>query len=422
MIHAFACLIAMMPFALSSSANTTLLSSSAQIESLTLSGAISTVAASVDQTEGAAIDAAGNLYFSTDGHRILTVTASTGLLTLVAGTGQGSFSGDGGLATSAALNAPRGIALDKFSNIFVADYANHRIRKITVSTGIITTVAGDGTRWSRVDNVAATRSALNTPTDVAVDTFGNIYIADTGFNCVRKVAASTGIIITIGGNGKAYGVPILPALGVAATASSFFSPVGVASDTLGNVFFTDAYINSIYKITASTGLLSVVAGTNNWHYGYDGNDVPATTALLRAPAYITLDAVGNVFFSDKSNHLIRKVSASTGIISTVAGIVTSSCMYGENDGNNALVPLCYPRGIAVDIAGSVYFCESRLVRKVTYTVVAPSTAVIQAPSVTPVSTMTVYPTAPTSTHIQTRSNSQCITRNHNYGSWQTRFC
>ena len=88
----------------------------------------------------------------------------------------------------------------------------------------------------------------------------------------------------------------MPALGIAATASSFFSPVGVASDTLGNVFFTDAYINSIYKITASTGLLTLVAGTNNWHYGYDGNDVPATTALLRVPAYITLDAVGNIFF------------------------------------------------------------------------------------------------------------------------------
>ena len=389
-----------------------------------MDGSIAT-AATLDDTRGVAVDSVGNLFITTFGNRILKVTASSGILTVVAGTGGGSFSGDGGLATYATLLTPLGIALDKSGNIFVAERYNHRIRKITVGTGIITTVAGDGkSNYPGVDNVAATSSSLNFPIDVAVDTFGNIYITDSGNGRVRRVTASTGIITTIGGNGKAYvpGVPTLPALGVAATASSFFSPVGVASDTLGNVFFTDAYINSIYKITASTGLLSVVAGTNNWHYGYDGNDVPATTALLRAPAYITLDAVGNVFFSDKSNHLIRKVSASTGIISTVAGIVTSSCMYGENDGNNALVPLCYPRGIAVDIAGSVYFCESRLVRKVTYTVVAPSTAVIQAPSVTPVSTMTVYPTAPTSTHIQTRSNSQCITRNHNYGSWQTRFC
>ena len=383
-----------------------------QIESLTLTGAISTVAgivkifpdltaygiaatlASLDRTDGAAIDAAGNLYFSTSGYRILTVTASTGILTVVAGTGFKGFSGDGGLATSAALNSPRGIALDKFGNIFVADDLNHRIRKITVRTGIITTVAGDGTWRSREDDVAATSSALNSPTDVAVDTSGNIYIADTGFNSVRKVTASTGIITTLGGNGNAYGAPALPRLGAAATASSFFSPVGVAVDTSGNVFFTDSYFNSIYKITESTGLLTLVAGTNNWHYGYDGNDVLATTTLLHEPAYITLDGVGNIFFSDSFNHLIRQISASTGIISTVAGIVTSSCGYSKNDGNYAFVPICLPRGIAVDTAGSVYFCEGSLVRKVTYSVVTPSSAVILAPSATPVSTRTVYPTTP----------------------------
>ena len=285
MIHAFPFLIAMMFFVLSSSgkANTSL-SGSVQIESLTLSGAISTVAGivknypnsdsysnaatvtSLDMTVGAAIDAAGNLYFSTIGHRILTVTASTGILTLVAGTGYNflsvDFSGDGRLATSATLNSPRGIALDKFGNIFVADEANHRIRKITVSTGIITTVAGNGAWRSRVEDVAATSSSLFSPTDVAVDTFGNIYITDTGHGRVRKVTGSTGIITTLGGNGKAYGAFTLPALGVAATASSFFSPVGVAVDTSGNVFFTDSYFNSIYKITESTGLLTLVAGTN----------------------------------------------------------------------------------------------------------------------------------------------------------------
>ena len=418
MINLFLSFVAMLLFVLpSSTTSTASLSSSAQSESLTLSGAVSTVAGMVKDpygvfmTEGAAVDAAGNLYFST-GSRILKVAASTGLLTLVAGTGEGHFSGDGGLATSAALDAPRGIALDKFGNIFVADEGNDRIRKITVSTGIITTVAGDGTwqsldkRWqSGVDNVDATRSALNSPSDVAVDTNGNIYIADTGFNSVRKVTASTGIITTLGGKAKAYGLPTLPALGVAATASSFYSLVGVAVDTSGNVFFTDTSFNSIYKISAITGLLTLVAGTNSWHYGYDGNDVPATAALLREPAYITLDALGNIFFTDSSNQLIRKVSGSTGIITTVAGIATSSCMNSKNNArntfvptntNNTFVPLCNPRGIAVDTAGSVYFCERRLVRKITYSVVTPSAAVTQAPSATPaVSTRTVHPTAPT---------------------------
>ena len=162
-------------------------------------------AATLDDTRGVAVDLVGNLFITTYGTRILKVTASSGILTVVAGTGRGSFSGDGGLATYATLLTPLGIALDKSGNIFVAERYNHRIRKITVGTGIITTVAGDGKSNSPgVDNVAATRSALNTPTDVAVDTFGNIYITDSGNGRVRRVTASTGIITTIGGNEKAY--------------------------------------------------------------------------------------------------------------------------------------------------------------------------------------------------------------------------
>ena len=147
----------------------------AHTESLVLSGIISTIAkVRLGYLEDVVRDAAGNLFISSQKNMILKVTASTGNITVIAGTGNwcGGFSGDGGLATSATFHSPSGIALDKFGNILVADYNNHRIRNITMSTGIITTVAGNGLRDTAVDNVAATSTAILYPVDVAVDTYG----------------------------------------------------------------------------------------------------------------------------------------------------------------------------------------------------------------------------------------------------------
>ena len=383
----------------------TVAGSVATFEAETVFG-INATTARLHSIEGVAVDAAGNIFLSTRGNVILTVTASTGIITLVAGTGATPVpawrnSDDEGLATSATLNDLKGIALDKLGNIFVAEIGYCRIRKITVSTGVITTVAGGECAYSFdgrsiLDNISATYAQLDYPLDVAVDTVGNIYIPDSRLNRVRKVSASTGIITTIAGNGKVYAVPTFPALGVAATASGSFSPRGVTVDTSGNVFFTDSFFNSIYMVAASTGFLSLVAGGNNWNYGFNGDNIPATTAFLNGPEFITTDAQGNIYFSDTRNSRVRKITASTGIIATVAGTGMSDC--GTKKKSTSEV-LCNPRDVAVDAAGSIYFCDLTAVRKVTYSTVAPSAAVTLAPSMTsaPVTSITAPPTATTPT-------------------------
>ena len=313
--------------------------------------------AKLDMTRGVIVDKSGNLIISTDGHRVLKVTASTNLITVVAGTGSGGFSGDGAAATAATLNYPRGLALDKSGNIYVADSNNHRIRKITVSTGIITTVAGVGASHTSgaVDNVAATETRLNFPRDIAVDANGNIYIADTHNNRVRKVTASTGIISAFAGTGSTAPIAVMD---IAATASTLNFPSGVTIDSSGNVLISDIGYESIYKVTASTGKISLVAGNN-------GDD---TAVLVDRPNCIAQDSSGNIYFSDMNSNRIRKMS--NGVISTIAGVVkTGACMSFDysGDGKNAtLASLCQPHSIALDSAGNVFFSDSghRVVRKV----------------------------------------------------------
>ena len=340
-----------------------------QAGDMTIAFGIAATSAKLYFAVGLAVDQTGNLYITTADNYLRKVTVSTGIIAVVAGTGYYSccFSHDGTLASTAMLNGPEGIAVDRFGNIFVADSDNDRIRKITVSTGIITTVAGGGKgniNVEPVDNVIATSTILTSPRDVALDTYGNIYIAGGGR--VRKVTASTGIITTIAGKSIFYSATT-PTLGVAATANYLANPTGVTVDSSGNVFYTDRYTNSIYKITASTGLLSLVAGNNRFmNYGYYGDGVAASTALLNDPRFIEVDAIGNLYFADTENHRIRKVNASTGVITTVAGqsVIDNTCVY-VNSFENALLPsICRPRGIAFDTAGNVYFGDNRFVRKI----------------------------------------------------------
>ena len=375
---------------------------------------IAAIGARLDYPRSVVIDKNGNLLISEgDADRIRLITTSTGIITTVAGTGVSGFGGDGGQATSAKLNDPRGLDVDKFGNIFIADSGNNLIRKIIVSTGVISTLAGNREYGYNGDNIAATSASLCDPNDVAVDTSGNIFIADRSNKRVRKVTASTGIITTIaGGNLGSFWVRdisnqnVFSPAGVIATAYTLGSPVGVTLDASGNVFIAGGSVDRVvYKLTVSTGNISVAAGSGNG--GYSDDNILATRVFLDTPWKVAFDATGNMFISERKllgwnpTGKIRKVTASTGIMTTVAGSgddALGGWRY-EDQTSWRYKEIVSPNGITVDPLGNFYFCDAFLhvVRKVTYPAITitplPSTSVTPAPSVKPTPSFSMAPTS-----------------------------
>ena len=304
------------------------------------------------------------------------------MITTVAGTGFGNFSGDGGKATSATLKYPEGLAVD----IFIADTGNYRIRKVLASTGIITTIAGRDYQDYKSDNVPAKNAPLYGPSDIAVDTNGNIFIADTGNHRIRKVTADTSIITTVAGDGTFdYCLPSCPISDGIAIYVSVKNPEGVAVDTSGNIFIAEYYNSRIRKVTASIGCITTVAGTN--FVGYSGDGYAAMKAKLNLPMRLCLDAAGNIYFADKCNFRIRKITVSTGIITTIAGSgpyinrTYPFSSYG-NGGSATATSLRYPFAVAIDYLGNIYLTDDmNVVRKVTFS--TPSTPVTYQPVTSP---------------------------------------
>jgi trimeric autotransporter adhesin len=307
--------------------------------------------AAISYGYGVAVDASGNIYIAdTNSHCIRMVTKSTGIISTVAGTGYPGYSGDGGQATSAALYSPYGVAVDASGNIYIADSANYRIRMVTKSTGIISTVAGTGSSGYSGDGGQATSAALYSPRGVAVDASGTIYIADTYNNRIRMVTKSTGIISTVAGSGtqgyKGDGGP--------ATSANLYYPASIAVDALGNIYIADQYNNCIRMVTKSTGIISTVAGTG--YSGYSGDGGQATSAALYYSCGVAVDVSGNIYIADSSNYRIRMVTKSTGIISTVAG--SGSYGYSGDGGQATSAALKYPYGVAVDASGNIYIADT----------------------------------------------------------------
>ena len=308
------------------------------------------ISAELAQPVSVVKDGSGNIYISDQGnHRIRKISASTGNISTIAGTTTSGYSGDGGAATSAKLYYPYGIAVDASGNIYIADQANNRIRKVTASTGIITTIAGNGTAGFSGDGAAATSAQLNNPAAIAVDGSGNIFIADQYNQRIRKITASTGNISTIAGTGTySYSGD-----GGAATSATFQNPTGIELDASGNIYIADLFNHVIRKITASTGFISTVAGSGT--AGYSGDGGAATSANLNYPTDIALDDSGNLYISVQYSHRIRKVSALTGNISTVAG--TGTAAYGGDGGPATSAQINFPTGVSADAGGNLYIAD-----------------------------------------------------------------
>ncbi|HXB75695.1 MAG TPA: Ig-like domain repeat protein [Candidatus Acidoferrales bacterium] len=263
---------------------------------------------------GIAIDSADNLYVADSGNnRVVRVDAATGILTLVAGNGAASSSGDGGPAAQASVNRPYGVALDAAGNLFIVEFSSNLIRRVDATTGIITTVAGNGTAAFSGDGGPAATAGLRLPTALAFDSTGNMFIADSGNARIRRVDAQSGIITTVAGNGT-FGVT---ADGTLATAASFSPPLSVSLDRSGNLLISEIGSASIRRVDAVTGILSTFAG--NGSASFTGDGVPATSAGIgKYMTNVAMDSAGNYFFADGTGR-IRRVDGTTGVITTVAG-------------------------------------------------------------------------------------------------------
>ena len=311
--------------------------------------------AQLDTPIGLAVDFAGNLYISeTFQNRIRKV--SNGVITTVAGNGTAGFDGDNGPATSAELYYPYGIAMDAAGDLYIADSLNNRIRK--VSNGVITTVAGDGTCCSDSGDGRATGAGLWNPHGVAVDAAGNLYLADTRNHRIRKV--SDGGIATVAGNGtRGFGGDNGPA-----TSAQLAFPYGVAVSAAGDLLdIADTGNERIRRV--SGGVIATVAG--NGTAGFSGDNGAASSAQLNGSESVAVDAAGNLYIADRGNERVRKVS--NGVITTAAGNPTQG--YVGDGGPPAGAQLYYPYGVAVDSSGDLYIAEEcGRIRKVSNGIVA----------------------------------------------------
>lgn len=265
-------------------------------------------------------------------------------ITTVAGTVSAGFSGDGSTASAAQLNFPFGIAHDSEGNLYIADQRNHRVRRVAKATGLITTVAGDGQLGSEGDGAAATSAQVGEPAAVALDSSGNLYIAQpfgvgSAPGKVRRVDKATGLIQTLSVGAQ--------------------RPTGLALDQNGNLYVADQGNSNVYRRDAVTGATTVVAGSGS--QGFAGDGGPAASAKLSFPAGLAFDRNGNLLIADQGNHRVRRVDAATGVITTIAGsgsagLATDAASAGDG-GPATSARINAPSGLAVDVDNNLYVSE-----------------------------------------------------------------
>jgi len=302
-------------------------------------------AATFNKPFSVAVDAAGNVYVGDSGNDLIRKISPAGKVTTLAGNGsQGSVNGSD---TAASFFSPRGVTLDASGNVYVADWGNHMIRKVSPS-GDVTTFAGSGLQGFA--NGPDTSATFNFPQGIAIDAADNLYIGDSGNELIRKISPA-GDVTILAGNGS-----IGSTNGVGAQAT-FYYPIGIAVDGSGNVYVADANNQVIRKINPS-GTVSTLAG--NGDKGFANG--PAANASFNSPSGVAVDVSGNVYVADTGNNLIRQISPS-GDVTTLAG--TGSA--GSKDGGVAKASFNQPVSVAVDGSGNLYVADygNNLIRKIT---------------------------------------------------------
>ena len=279
-----------------------------------------------------AFDSSGNLYIA-DGANNRVRKVAGGVITTLAGTGTAGYTGDKGAATSAELNDPTGVAVDSSGNVYIADTANNVVRMVNPS-GTITTFAGNNSGGFSGDGAAATSAQLNFPTAVAADTKGNVYIADANNNAIRVVYGGNIYTVTLSN-------------------TYLLNPEGVAVDASGNIFVADTGNQRVVEFTAGQYLFFPIAGTGV--SGFSGDSGQALNAQLADPKGVAVDAAGYLYIADTINSRIRKV-APDGTITTIAG--SGQPVYGGDGGYATQAPMSFPAAVAIDPSGNVYLADT----------------------------------------------------------------
>ena len=341
--------------------------------------------ANLKQPAGVVLDGNGNLYLADSAHNevrmvCFSATSSTiagvtcptngaGYIVDVAGTGATGYSGDSHSSLPATLNAPTGLALDGAGNLYIADSGNNVIRMIDAATGNIATAAGDGTLGYSGDTGPATAAELNNPQGVTIDAFGDIVIADTNNQVIRRVDVVTGIIATLAGDGVTSGFQdgkgTYTGFGVPAIQAGLSLPYSVAFDLAGDMYIADSANNAIRKVTATNGvitansIITTFAGSGPAHGGGGCNNETIASATLDLPEGVAVDPAGNVYVTDTGNQCVRKANITSGQLETI-GVNLQPSLFSTGpyySGDYYPAPVYSPFGIALDGLGNVYYAD-----------------------------------------------------------------
>ena len=299
---------------------------------------------------GVAVDSAGNVYVADTWNCTIRKVTPAGAVTTLAGMARmpGAVDGPGSVAH---FNYPYGVGVDSAGNVFVADTSSHTIRKVTPA-GVVTTVAGLAGKFGSADGTASA-ARFNCPSGVAVDSAGNLYVADYWNHTIREVTPA-GVVTTLAGLAGSFG-----SADGTGSAARFRYPYGVAVDSAGNAFVADSGNETIRQVTPA-GVVTTLAGLAG---SYGSADGIGSAARFWVPSGVAVDSTGNVYVADTDNHAIREVTPA-GVVTTLAGLAASS---GTNDGMGSAARFCYPFGVAVDTAANVYVADTQnqTIREVT---------------------------------------------------------